>query len=297
MALNMYKVITDRIIDSLQKGEIPWDKPWVNTCGTACAISHNDGRTYSLLNQLLLGMPGEYATFLQIQKEGGKVKKGAKAQIIVYTNKMRKEKLDKEGKPVLDADGNPEYLSIPFLKYSNVFILDDTEGVEKKYVKSKPPISEEKRDERIEKAVEDYLNRTNVTLRNIEQNRSYYSVGEDEIVLPKMSQFKNSEAYYAALFHELAHSTAPRLKRNLSSKEEAYSKEELVAEISSAVLCNHFGISTEALERNTTAYLQGWIKALNEDTKMLAWAAGQAERAVKLILNVNDKEDAANETA
>ena len=74
----IYQTITDRIISGLEKSNIPWFKPWVG--GTNCAISHETGRTYSMLNQILLGNPSEYLTFNQRKKEDGKVKKGSFAK-------------------------------------------------------------------------------------------------------------------------------------------------------------------------------------------------------------------------
>lgn len=292
MAFDVAKMVTDRIIADLEKGTIPWRKTWVNTAGTAVARSHNDGRVYSLLNQLLLGLPGEYATFLQVQKEGGKVKKGAKSLPVVFYKSIVKDKEDKNGNPVLDEDGNPKKIVIPILRYSNVFHIDETEGLTPKYVINAEPISEEVRDEKIEETIESYLSRSGVHFRKITQNRAYYRPSEDEVVVPQMGQFENAAEYYAAVFHELAHSTGPRLGREFGSRKssseeaaDAYSREELVAEISAAVLCNYFNIQTEALMKNTSAYVQGWLKALKDDTKLIIWAASRAEKAVNLILN------------
>lgn len=79
---DIYAAITDRIIAELENGIIPWHKPWTGT--TTGAISRETGRPYSLLNQMLLGTPGEYLTWNQVKKEGGSVKKGAKAKMVVF---------------------------------------------------------------------------------------------------------------------------------------------------------------------------------------------------------------------
>ena len=79
--MDIYKEVTDRIIAQLERGIIPWQKPWI---ASGNAISHVTGHSYSLLNQMLLGRPGEYVTFAQCQKEGGKIKKGAKSQMVVF---------------------------------------------------------------------------------------------------------------------------------------------------------------------------------------------------------------------
>ena len=68
--MDIYKEVTDRIIAELEKGIIPWEKPWI---ANGNCISHATGKAYSLLNQMLLGRPGEYVTFKQVQQEGGKV--------------------------------------------------------------------------------------------------------------------------------------------------------------------------------------------------------------------------------
>ena len=80
--LDLFQIITDRIIAELEQGNIPWQKPWSSTQG---AISHTTGRQYSLLNQMLLGCrSGEFITFKEAQREGGHIRKGEKASMIVF---------------------------------------------------------------------------------------------------------------------------------------------------------------------------------------------------------------------
>ena len=79
--MDIYAAVTDRIIAQMEQGVIPWQKPWVSN---GKAVSHATGKPYSLLNQMLLGRPGEYLTFKQCQDAGGKVKKGEKAQLVVF---------------------------------------------------------------------------------------------------------------------------------------------------------------------------------------------------------------------
>ena len=79
--MDIYSEVTSRIIAQMENGVIPWQKPWV-ACGKA--ISRTTGKPYSLLNQLMLGRPGEYLTFKQCQEAGGKVKKGAKSSMVVF---------------------------------------------------------------------------------------------------------------------------------------------------------------------------------------------------------------------
>ena len=85
---SVYQMVTDRIIEQLEAGVIPWEKPWI---ASGNCVAHTTAKPYSLLNQMLLGRPGEYITFNQCQKEGGKVKKGAKAQMVVFWKWIEQE--------------------------------------------------------------------------------------------------------------------------------------------------------------------------------------------------------------
>lgn len=131
MKFDIYSEITDKIIAMLEQGVIPWEKPWSGI--SSGAISHATGKPYSLINQLLLGEPGEYVTFNQCKQEGGSVKKGAKAKMVVFWKVIPKEKTDEDGKPVKDADGKNVTEGLPVLRYFNVFHISDCDGIAPKY--------------------------------------------------------------------------------------------------------------------------------------------------------------------
>ena len=108
--------------------------------------------------------------------------------------------------------------------------------------------------------------------------------------MPHMRQFALTAEYYSTIFHELTHSTghASRLNRLDSTAyfgSDAYSKEELIAEIGAAALVNHVGLETAHSFRNSAAYVQSWLKVLKGDKRFIVSAAGKAEKAVNLILN------------
>ena len=112
--MDLYQEITNRIIAQMEEGIIPWHKPWIS----GKAISRTTGKPYSLLNQMLLGRPGEYLTFKQCQDAGGKIKKGEKASIVVFWKWIETE--DEE---------TGEKKEVPFLRYYNVFHIDQCEGI------------------------------------------------------------------------------------------------------------------------------------------------------------------------
>ena len=283
---DIYQVITDKIIEMLSKGIIPWHRPWTGV--EEGAVSYTSRRPYSLLNQILLGEPGEYITFKECERLGGKVKKGAKSQMVVFWKWLGVEKKDGEGNTIVGEDGEPEMKNIPILRYFNVFNINDCEGIKphENKVIINDPIAEG------EKVISEYISRENLGFQNDKpSNRAYYSPMEDRVVVPMRSQYKCVNEYYSTTFHELTHSTlkAWRCDREGENKvaafgSENYSKEELVAELGSAYLMAHCGIETVKTMTNSAAYIQSWLRALKNDKKMIVYAAGKAEYAAKYIL-------------
>ena len=274
MKESLYEIITNRIIAELESGIIPWRKPWI---ASGQAISHVTGKPYSLLNQMLLGRGGEYVTFKQVQDEGGRVKKGAKAQMVVFWKWIEQE--DEETK---------EKKKIPCLRYYNVFHIDQCDGIKAKHAEPLPQAVEP--DAAAEAIITDYLKRSGVKLIHEEGNRAFYRPSSDSVTLPLIDQFKNTAEYYGTAFHELTHSTGHESRLNrlhtvAAFGSEDYSKEELIAEIGAAALVNQAGLETASSFKNSAAYVQNWLKVLRDDKRFIVSAAGKAEKAVNLILN------------
>lgn len=277
---DIYEAVTNRIIDALEQGTIPWHQPWVG--GSRLAVSYVTGKPYSLLNQMLLGKPGEYLTFKQCQDKGGRVRKGEKSSLVVFWKWLKVE--DEE---------NGEEKEIPFLRYINVFHVSQCEGIEPKHTKDEPLPDVAEDLAAANDVIYDYLGREDVKLTRTHSGRAYYSPADDEVVLPMRQQFVSTADFYATTFHELVHSTghASRLNRFSDNDKAAafgdanYSKEELVAEIGSAAILNRLGIETASSFTNSAAYVQSWLKVLKNDKRMIVSAAGRAEKAVRLIMN------------
>ena len=272
--MDIYQEITNRMIKEMEAGIIPWKKPWM--ASGAAAISHTTGKAYSLLNQMLLGKAGEYLTFKQIQQEGGFVRKGEKAHMVVFWKWIDKE--DEE---------THEIKQIPFLKYYNVFHIDQCEGIRAKYPQGNP--SPANPDQTAEAIIAEYVKREGVTLEHREGDAAFYQPTTDRIVLPLLKQFINSSEYYGTCFHELTHSTGhpkrlARLDTTANFGSEEYSKEELVAEIGSAALVHHAGLETAGSFHNSAAYVQNWLQVLKDDKRFIVSAAGKADKAVNFIL-------------
>ena len=144
-------------------------------------------------------------------------------------------------------------------------------------------------DEAAEQIICDYLKASGVKMEHQEGDRAFYRPSTDSITLPHMAQFSATAEYYSTAFHELTHSTGHakrlnRLEKTAFFGSEAYSKEELIAEIGASALVNVAGLETAKSFRNSTAYIQNWLTALRNDKRFIVSASGKAEKAVGLIL-------------
>ena len=274
--MNVYEIITDRIIEKLEKGTAPWCKPWT---GGEMPRNLVTGKVYRGINLFLLNMANYtspyWLTFNQCREKGGHVKAGAKATPIVFWNmsKIKDDETDEEKK-------------IPLLRYYNVFNAEQCEGL------NIPQLEQEAREfAPIEVCMMTIAAMPKAPRIQHEQPKAYYVPSMDYVNMPKPESFKSAEDYYSVLFHELTHSTghASRLNRkginvNNGFGSSDYGKEELIAEMGAAFLCGCTGIENRTLD-NSASYVAGWLKAIKEDKKIVTTAAAAAQKAADFILN------------
>lgn len=278
MNSDTYQIITDRIVSLLESGTCPWRRPWNRI--EAFPANYTTGRTYHGLNFLLLCMIGHelpyYLTFKQVSELGGTVKKGSRGLPITYWQLLK-------SKTETKADGTPK--TFPLLRYYTVFNASQIEGIEFPTVTSRTgtgfnPIAV------AEAVVAGFKN--GPTIEHGFKS-ACYSSSTDVLEMPSPGSFDSPERYYSTLFHEMGHATghASRLARKMGNAfgSEDYSKEELVAEMTSAFLCAHCGIDNSTTDQSA-AYLASWIKALKGDPKMVVQAGGAAQKAANFILGI-----------
>lgn len=275
---DIYQAVTDRIIEQLDNGVIPWHKPWSGIASGAYNTVSN--KTYSLLNQMLLKHDGEYATYKQWSELGGQVRKDEESEIVVFWKMIPVEE---------KVDGEIVKKTIPYLKYINVFHVSQVDGVQPKDKKAviHEPIKE------AEKIIADYDARESITMEDVLGNNAYYAPLRDYLCVPTKEQYSDINKYYSTKFHEMVHSTGHKSRLNRFDDNtkiapfgsEDYSKEELVAEIGSASLMSLIGIETEKTFKNNVAYIQSWLKVLKNDKRMIVSASSRAQKAVEYILN------------
>ena len=275
----VYEMVTERIIAELEKGVIPWKKPWTGV--RSGAFNRISKKPYSIINQILLKHAGEYATFKQWSELGGHIRKGEKSEMVVYWKIFEKEETNEE-------TGEKEVKKIPMLRYYNVFHISQVEGVEPLVM----PFAEVEPIEEADKIITEYVEREHITFDECASNEAFYSPSRDRVVVPMKEQYTNINEYYSTTFHELTHSTGHknRLDRlhtgaDAAFGSETYSKEELVAEIGSASIMNLLGIETPQTFKNSAAYIKNWLSVLKNDNKFIVSASSKAEKAVNYIFS------------
>jgi len=281
----IYQKVTDLIIGKLETAG-SWQKLW----DVPPPVSLN-GHVYRGINFMLLSsdhytMP-VYGTFEQIRKNGGAVKKGEKSTIIVFWKRLIEEQ----------PDGKKDVKY--FLKYYNVFNVDQAEFDEigKKHISELCNLSYDQRFQRsmpAENIINDMQNPPKIVFTK--DDSCTYNRVTDVVKIPEMKWFVSSDEYYASLFHEIVHASGhpSRLNRDASykdfneSRQDSYSKEELVAELGASFLCSVAGLNYNI--NNSAAYIAGWSKRLKENTNWIVWASRRAEMAADFILNKVEKE-------
>lgn len=142
-------------------------------------------------------------------------------------------------------------------------------------------------------------------IKPIYGDQAYYSISKNEIVIPEKKQFKDGESFYTNLAHEMTHSTGAenqlgRLKpTSFGSKE--YAREELVAELSAALVAQRYGM-TKHLKEDSASYLKSWLNSLKESPEFLKTtlvdvkkASGMITRCIDDIqLKIDNGEDLSN---
>jgi antirestriction protein ArdC len=279
---DVYSIVTNRIIEHLEKGVIPWRQTWTKAGLPKNLISQ---KPYRGINVWLLNSLGysqnQFLSFKQVKEMGGSVKDGEKSHEVIFWKWTEKE--NKETK---------ETENVPLLRYYRVFNIDQCSDIPKEKL---PPAIERNNNpiETCEKIIAEMPNRPDIRHN---EHRAFYNKKYDFVNMPKMETFENSEEYYSTLFHELVHSTGhnERLSRkelleSAGMRSKDYAAEELTAEMGASYLKSYVGIPIEQLENNA-AYIQGWLEKLRNDKRFIVHASAQAQKATDYILNIKNQE-------
>ena len=261
MNRDIHQAITERFIEQLKRGTVPWQKPWF---GVQNIVSR---KPYRGINALLLGSTDYqspfWITFKQALDLGGHVRKGEKSTPVIYYKIL--EKRDEAGKVMLREDGRPA--RIPFVRWANVFNLDQTEGIQAPAITATQSASQPH--EKAAAIVE------NARLCPI------HHVGFAACYCPRMTSSASRLP---------PPSTARSVTQQVKFGSERYSTEEMIAELGAAFLSNEAGILDSVRFDNSAGYLASWTQKLENDPRMIVCAASQAQRASDFIMGISHKE-------
>lgn len=316
---DIYALVTDNIIALLEQNIVAWRKPWAIQIGKLSIVSDENAprsfatkRAYLGINAMYLSavmLKHRYSspffiTFEQVKQLAAAsksanrphVKKGEKGHQIIFWERKIKSVEDKQ-------TGEEQEKSFVHLRYYTVFNLDQCEHVE-------APLVERQKDEttlkdfmgqdfeQSELAEKIFASMSDAPTLYHGGNKAFYVASLDMIQLPYKEQFHTSAAYYSTRFHELAHSTGHASRLNRESLtifdkwgDETYSREELVAEMSAAMLMQFCNLSSDYQVEQSAAYIKEWLAVLKGDKQAVLFAAGQAQKAVEYMLRSFKQDD------
>jgi antirestriction protein ArdC len=298
MSQMVYQLVTDRILALLEQGVVPWKKPWTTSGQSLAPLNLVSGRHYRGVNVFLLiaqsfGSP-YWLTFKQAQARGGHVRRGERGTPIVFwrIDEGPAEESD-------EAEASAEYRRI-LLRYYTVFNIEQCEGVE---IPESEPIDSSSAFDPLPACEAVYRSMPNPPELRHGGERAFYRRCSDLVQLPRPEAFRRRDHYYSTLFHELSHSVGHPSRLNRFAEEKnpgvfgspAYAREELVAEMTAAMICGVVGIAPVKVEaitpegdedilESSAAYLQHWMAVLRADTRAVVIAAARAQKAADYIL-------------
>ncbi len=293
---DIYLVVTNKIVNALEQGVVPWIKPWSTGDASSSPFPTNaiTGRPYAGINVPLLWAEARlrgfrqdrWLTFHQARQAGAHIRKGEQSALAVLYKPMSKEVQDEQGQVLRDEQGNIKVVQFALLRAHHLFNLEQTEGLAVEAERSDTDVSPP--------AFVDHgpaellLQASGARIDHRFGDEACYHPLRDLIQLPTKAQFEDVGSYYATALHELTHWSGhhSRLQREgitgghrFGSTEYAF--EELVAEMGAAFLCAVTGVSGELRHEE---YLASWLHLLRQDKRAIFRASGQAREASEFLL-------------
>jgi|LSQX01.2.fsa_nt_gb antirestriction protein ArdC len=297
--VDVNQVVTDRIIEALEAGVVPWRCPWIKDANSAPANA-TTRKPYRGINVLMLWLSsvlGGYSspywlTFRQAQANGGAPRKGEKGTQCVRWVEWNRVLTPAEaaeaiaaGKPVKRDEQGRRVLRTLSARTFTVFNVEQCDNLTIELPEAKQ--GERHQWEALEQAETVLHGMTDGPTIKEQGDLAAYYRAEDLVTLPTRDRFEDPSEFYLTAFHELTHATGhpARLDRKRGGKpgDAAYAREELIAEVGAAMLCSHTGIELNADQ--PASYIAGWIERLRGDSRLVITAAQQAQKATDLILN------------
>jgi len=285
MSEHIYEAVTAQITNALMRGVVPWRKPWRGS--QSMPFNAVSKKPYRGINVFLLTLTAyadpRWVTFNQARDLGGNVRKGERAMPVVFWKPWTTEGVDQE-------TGEVYVWKVPLLKRFHVFNVEQCDGLEL------PVVSEPGRTyhhDRIERADTFVTDIADPPALRFDGTSAWYRPADDLVQMPPLEQFDSADSFYGTLFHELGHATGHEKRLNRASVtgeiqfgSNCYSREELIAELTSAYCCASLGLDNSLIE-NSASYIQSWLSALRTDKRALVVAASKAQKAADFLFGTS----------
>ena len=293
---NLYQEVTDRIVEMIENGTAPWQRPWdrprhpnapTRPVNAATSKPYHGINVLLLAGNLLTADDPRWCGYEQAKTRGWQVQGGARGASVYFFKRLEiDDARDPDGEPLLDEDGLPLKRSIPLLRRHTVFHASQIEGIPSLEEAYGPMDTLPDHIWDVEERLEALLRRSGARITH-EGSIAVYQPKADRILLPPRERFPDGGAYYGVAYHELAHWTGheTRLNRPIPTQRHSreYAREELRAELASAFLGAELGIQHD-LEAHA-AYLDSYLDLLRQDNREIFRAARDAQSIADLILD------------
>ena len=297
-----YEELANSLIELMEKGVNPFRRSWTREAQHTNFFTGDEYQNGNLICLEIARITRGYKSpywlgFGQAKKMGLSIIKGSKGSIILRPVAIKKDLLDDNGKPILDALGQVQFSAFTLFTPCRVFNLDcfkKTDKVEKRLQElnkevavNQTPVSA--KEAKAIKQLMQYIDSQKIDFKEC-GNSAFYDPENDAVTVPTQNRFETNSLFVAVTSHELGHSTGSKKRLNrkgITDKSavfgsDLYATEELIADTCSFLCCNEFQIDSN--DDIHASYLAGWIKVLKKEPKHLLTVIGHAVKAKNLIM-------------
>ena len=294
-----HKEFAGQLKEQIERGVAPWQKPWKPGESRLPKNIQTDkpyrggNSVYLSVTQTAKGYSDHrWATYKQIKEMGGQVRKGEKATHVLFykfDDEREKTQAGAPDQPASSPEGKAERNSTrpPMVRCYAVFNVEQADGVK---LERKGDDRENEPEWKAHQTAERVIQESGIHVAHVRGDRAFYNMHTDKVTLPEREQFASANGYYQTALHELGHATGhpARMDRdtlkagagNFGSVE--YAREELRAEMSAMMTGERVGVGHDG--SRGAAYVEGWLKAIDDDPKEIYKAAADAQNISDYLL-------------
>ena len=300
-----HKEFAGKLKEQIEAGNAPWQKPWKPGESRLPKNIQTDtpyrggNSVYLSVTQTAKGYSdNRWATYKQITEMDGQVRKGEKATHVLFYkfDDEKKTAQEQPGTPTTEGQAEQDQTRPPLVRCYAVFNVEQADGLK---LDRKPDDQTQQPEWKAHQTAERVIQESGVHVAHVRGDRAFYNLQTDKVTLPEREQFATANGYYQTALHELGHATGHPDRMNRDTLKhgagkfgsQEYAREELRAEMSAMMTGDRVGVGHDG--SRGAAYVAGWIKALEDDSREIYKAAADAQNISDyLIRPVKEREQA-----